>query len=178
MIGDPRRADVFTGPVINEKALDRFTAACTDAAATGSILIGGHRLEGGLYDRGSYAVPTVVTGLSSDHRINRDELFVPFLSLLEYDDLGEAIADANRSAFGLTAGIYTQDKAELDRFLDTIEAGVLYANRASGATTGAWPGFQTFCGWKGSGTSGKGGLGSWYLPQFMREQSHTLFGTL
>ena len=55
---------------------------------------------------------------------------------------------------------------------------MLYANRASGATTGAWPGFQTFCGWKGSGTTGKGGLGSWYVPQFMREQSHTIFGAL
>ena len=51
---------------------------------------------------------------------------------------------------------------------------MLYANRASGATTGAWPGFQTFCGWKGSGTTGKGGLGSWYVPQFMREQSRTV----
>jgi 1-pyrroline-5-carboxylate dehydrogenase len=57
-----------------------------------------------------------------------------------------------------------------------IEAGVLYANRAAGATTGAWPGYQTFCGWKGSGTTGKGGLGSWYVPQFMREQSRTIFG--
>jgi 1-pyrroline-5-carboxylate dehydrogenase len=178
VVGDPRRADVFTGPVINEKSLDRFTAACADAASEGQILIGGTGLEGGQFDRGPYAAPTVVTGLPKDHRINRDELFVPFLSLLEYDDLGEAIADANRSDFGLTAGIYTQAKAELERFLDTIEAGVLYANRASGATTGAWPGFQTFCGWKGSGTSGKGGLGSWYVPQFMREQSHTLFGTL
>ena len=65
----------------------------------------------------------------------------------------------------------------LERFLGTIEAGVLYANRASGATTGAWPGFQTFCGWKGSGTTGKGGLGSWYVPQFMREQSRTIFET-
>jgi 1-pyrroline-5-carboxylate dehydrogenase len=178
VIGDPRQANVFTGPVINGKSLDRFNAACSDAASAGSILIGGRQLEGGLYDRGPYAAPTVVTGLPNEHRINRDELFVPFLSLLEYDDLDDAIADSNRSAFGLTAGIYTQDKAELDRFLGTIEAGVLYANRASGATTGAWPGFQTFCGWKGSGTSGKGGLGSWYLPQFMREQSHTLFGTL
>jgi 1-pyrroline-5-carboxylate dehydrogenase len=98
--------------------------------------------------------------------------------LLPFDDLEEAIADSNRSAFGLTAGVYTQDEQELGLFLNTIEAGVLYANRASGATTGAWPGFQTFCGWKGSGTTGKGGLGSWYVPQFMREQSHTLFDTL
>ena len=178
VVGDPRRADVFMGPIINDKALDRFAGACADAASAGSILIGGSQLEGGQFDRGPYVAPTIVTGLPNDHRINRDELFAPFLSVLEFDDLGEAIGDANRSAFGLTAGIYTQDKRELDRFLDTIEAGVLYANRASGATTGAWPGFQTFCGWKGSGTTGKGGLGSWYLPQFMREQSHTLFGTL
>jgi acetoin utilization deacetylase AcuC-like enzyme len=46
-----------------------------------------------------------------------------------------------------------------------------YVNRRAGATTGAWPGTQTFCGWKSSGSTGKGGLGPWYLPQFMREQS-------
>lgn len=51
---------------------------------------------------------------------------------------------------------------------------MLYANRASGATTGAWPGGQPFCGWKGTGVGGKGGLGTWYLPQFMHEQSHTI----
>jgi hypothetical protein len=48
------------------------------------------------------------------------------------------------------------------------------ANRRGGATTGAWPGFETFCGWKGSGVSGKGGLGPDYLSRFMREQSHTI----
>jgi 1-pyrroline-5-carboxylate dehydrogenase len=176
-VGDPRQNDVFTGPVIDEGARDRLVAAGKDAAAVGSIVLGGGPLSGDPFDGGPYVAPTIVRGVPPDHRINRDELFVPFLSVLPLDDLGEAIADANRSAFGLTAGIYTEDKQELDRFLDTIEAGVLYANRASGATTGAWPGFQTFCGWKGSGTTGKGGLGSWYVPQFMREQSHTIFGT-
>lgn len=178
VIGDPRRRDVFMGPVINHASKDRFTVAAEDARSDGSIVLGGTPLSGGLYDQGPYVPPTVVQGLSSEHRLNRDELFLPFVSVLPFDDLGLALADANRSAFGLTAGIYTGDKDELDRFLTTIEAGVLYANRASGATTGAWPGFQTFCGWKGSGTSGKGGLGSWYVPQFMREQSHTLFGSL
>jgi 1-pyrroline-5-carboxylate dehydrogenase len=176
-VGDPRRQEVFMGPVISDKALDRFTNASNEAASVGKILTGGERLHGGVFDRGPYVQPTIVAGLPIDHRINRDELFLPFISLLPFDDLDQAIADANRSAFGLTAGVYTQDERELDRFLNTIEAGVLYANRASGATTGAWPGFQTFCGWKGSGTSGKGGLGSWYVPQFMREQSHTLFGS-
>lgn len=176
VVGDPRRQDVFMGPVIDAAARDRFALAATDAA--GSIVLGGTELAGGIFDRGPYVAPTIVAGLPRDHRINRDELFLPFVSILPFDDLDDAIADANRSAFGLTAGIFTQDKSELDRFLTTIEAGVLYANRASGATTGAWPGFQTFCGWKGSGTTGKGGLGNWYVPQFMREQSHTLFGSV
>jgi 1-pyrroline-5-carboxylate dehydrogenase len=177
-VGDPRQQEVFIGPIINDGALSRFTNASADAASSAAIVAGGEQLSGGIFDRGPYVQPTIVTGLSGDDRLNRDELFVPFLSVLAFDDLDAAIADANRSAYGLTAGIYTQDRAELDRFLSTIEAGVLYANRASGATTGAWPGFQTFCGWKGSGTSGKGGLGSWYVPQFMREQSHTVFGAL
>ena len=178
VVGDPRQQQVFMGPVIDEDALNRFVAASHEAGTAGSIVAGGHKLNGGVFERGPYVAPTIVRGLGPDHRINRDELFVPFISVLPFDDLDSAIADANRSAFGLTAGVYTQDKAELDRFLGTIEAGVLYANRASGATTGAWPGFQTFCGWKGSGITGKGGLGSWYVPQFMREQSHTIFGSL
>ncbi len=176
VVGDPRRRDVFMGPVIDEEALGRFTTAAKDATTVGNIIAGGKQLTGGLFDRGPYVAPTIVRGLSPDHRINRDELFLPFLSVLPFDDLDDAIADTNRSAFGLTAGIFTQDQAELDRFLGTIEAGVLYANRAAGATTGAWPGYQTFCGWKGSGATGKGGLGSWYVPQFMREQSRTIFG--
>ena len=177
VVGDPRKRDTFMGPVIDEDAVHRFRQASSEAAKDGSIVLGGEQLSGGLFDNGPYVAPTIVRGLAPDHRINRDELFLPFISVLPFDHLGEAIAEANRSAFGLTAGIYTRDEGDLDRFLSTIEAGVLYANRAAGATTGAWPGYQTFCGWKGSGTTGKGGLGSWYVPQFMREQSHTIFET-
>jgi 1-pyrroline-5-carboxylate dehydrogenase len=175
VVGDPRRREVFVGPVIDGAAVRRFSDASAEARSDGAILTGGTQLSGGIFDRGPYVAPTIVTGLPRDHRINRDELLVPFMSVLPFDDLDEAIADSNRSAYGLTAGIYTRDQAELDRFLGTIEAGVLYANRSSGATTGAWPGFQTFCGWKGSGITGKGGLGRWYVPQFMREQSQTIF---
>jgi 1-pyrroline-5-carboxylate dehydrogenase len=178
VVGDPRRRDVFMGPVVDDAALQRFETSSADSAAGGSIFRGGCRITDDWFDRGAYVAPTIVTGLAADHRLNRDEIFLPFISIVPFGDLDEAIADANRSEFGLTAGIYTQEQAELDRFLNTIEAGVLYANRASGATTGAWPGFQTFCGWKGSGTTGKGGLGSWYVPQFMREQSRTIFGAL
>jgi 1-pyrroline-5-carboxylate dehydrogenase len=174
-VGDPRSADVYVGPVIDGRAAERFEGAVAAARAAGEVLLGGARLSGGLYDKGPYVAPTIVADLPRDHAINRDELFLPFLSVLGFDDLAEAIADGNQVAYGLTAGIYSADERELNFFFDRAEAGVLYANRASGATTGAWPGIQTFAGWKGSGgSSGKGGLGPYYLQQFMREQSHTI----
>ena len=96
------------------------------------------------------------------------------LSVKVVDSLDEAIRLSNESVYGLTAGVYSEDPAEVDRFLATIEAGVLYVNRRAGATTGAWPGVQAFGGWKGSGSTGKAGLSLYYPAHFMREQSHTV----
>jgi 1-pyrroline-5-carboxylate dehydrogenase len=173
-VGDPRLAATFTGPVIGEAGARRFESALAAARAAGaSVLLGGHRLRDGLAAHGAYLEPTVVADAAPDHEINRHELFLPLLSLQSFDALGAAIDDSNRSPLGLSAGVYARDPEELALFDDRIEAGVLYANRSSGATTGAWPGFQTFCGWKGSGATGKGGLGPHYVQQFMREQSRT-----
>lgn len=173
-IGDPCERDVFMGPVISSAARQRLERAVAAARAAKAEVTGGRVLSGGLFDRGDYVEPTIVTGLPDDHALHRDELFLPFLTVRGFSSLDDAIARGNAVPYGLTAGVYTRDESELDLFLDTAEAGVLYANRASGATTGAWPGIQTFCGWKGSGTGSKGGLGTFYLPQFMREQSRTI----
>ena len=121
-------------------------------------------------------MPTIVTGLPLTHRLFREELFVPFLVVGEVESLDEALEHANATDYGLTAGIFSADQAEIRRFLDTIQAGVVYVNRRAGATTGAWPGIQSFGGWKGSGSSGKSGLGPYYVQQFMREQSQTVIG--
>jgi 1-pyrroline-5-carboxylate dehydrogenase len=118
----------------------------------------------------------VATGLPLEHRLFREELFVPFLVVGEVDSVDQAIELANGLDYGLTAGIYTRDRDVMRRFLDTIQAGVVYVNRKAGATTGAWPGVQSFGGWKGSGSSGKNGLGPHYVAQFMREQSQTMVG--
>jgi 1-pyrroline-5-carboxylate dehydrogenase len=107
----------------------------------------------------------------------REELFVPFLAVGEVGGLDEAIAESNAAEYGLTAGIFSADQEEVERFFDEIEAGVCYANKRSGATTGAWPGAQAFCGWKGSGSTGKGGCGPYYVAQFMREQNRTVIET-
>jgi len=92
------------------------------------------------------------------------------------DDADDALARANASDYGLTAGFYG-DAAETERFFDVIEAGVCYANRPQGATTGAWPGYQPFGGWKASGSTGKAAGSFYYLQQYMREQSQTRVGS-
>jgi 1-pyrroline-5-carboxylate dehydrogenase len=90
------------------------------------------------------------------------------------DSLEQGVEEANATEYGLTAAIFSEDESEIETFFNTIIAGVVYANRKGGATTGAWPGNQSFAGWKGSGSSGKGALGPYYVQQFMREQSQTV----
>jgi 1-pyrroline-5-carboxylate dehydrogenase len=176
-VGDPTRREAWMGPVINERALRKFTEAVEEAKRDGgTIEAGGEVLRDGDTGRGYFPTPTVVTGLPLEHRLFRDELFVPFLVVGEVDSLDEALQQANATPYGLTAGIFSGDQDEVRRFLDTIQAGVVYVNRRAGATTGAWPGIQSFGGWKGSGSSGKSGLGPYYVQQFMREQSQTVIG--
>ncbi len=170
MLGEPAEREMFVGPVVNEGSVARFEEAVADARRDGRVVTGGRRPG----RPGLFVEPTVVSGLPRGHRLERDELFLPFVTVSRVGSLDEAIAEANAPAYGLTAGIFSEDEGEQERFLDAIHAGVVYVNRRAGATTGAWPGTQTFCGWKSSGSTGKGGLGPWYLPQFMREQSRTV----
>jgi 1-pyrroline-5-carboxylate dehydrogenase len=176
-VGDPTRRDKWMGPVINERALSKFTGAVEEARRDGgTIEVGGDVLRDEGTERGYFPTPTVVTGLPLSHRLFHDELFVPFVVVGEVDSLDQALTEANATPYGLTAGIFSHDDAEIRRFLDAIQAGVVYVNRRAGATTGAWPGIQSFGGWKGSGSSGKSGLGPYYVQQFLREQSQTVMG--
>lgn len=172
-MGDPTERDIFFGPVINQRAVVRWEDAVRRARAEGEILMGGERMRGGVFDRGHFVAPTVAR-LPLRHPLFGEELFVPFLAVAEVDGFDQAVAEANAVEYGLTAGIFSRDPGEVERFFDEIEAGVCYANKRTGATTGAWPGAQPFCGWKGSGSSGKGGCGPYYVAQFMREQSRTV----
>jgi 1-pyrroline-5-carboxylate dehydrogenase len=176
-VGDPTQRDSWMGPVINERSLAKFTAAVEEATGDGgTIEVGGEVLADPTTERGFFPTPTVVTGLPLSHRLFHDELFVPFLVVGEVESLDQALQESNATPYGLTAGIFSHDDAEIRRFLDTIQAGVVYVNRRAGATTGAWPGIQSFGGWKGSGSSGKSGLGPYYVQQFLREQSQTVMG--
>jgi 1-pyrroline-5-carboxylate dehydrogenase len=164
-VGDPLDKDVYLGPVIEE--------AVAEAKKNGTVITGGERVTDGGFAKGTFVQPTIVEA-PADSWIWKKELFVPLVSVAPYEDLDEAIRLANDTEYGLTAGFYSEDRDEIDRWLDSIEAGVVYVNRRAGATTGAWPGVQPFGGWKGSGTSGKAGGGHYYVQQYLREQSRTV----
>jgi 1-pyrroline-5-carboxylate dehydrogenase len=175
VVGDPTSREAFLGPVINAWSVARFERAVEHARSAGEVVAGGSVLRGaGALPDGYYLAPTVVTGLPSDDWIFRDELFVPLVAVAPYDTLGEALTLANDTDLGLTAGFFSADPGEIEKFLDGIQAGVVYVNRAAGATTGAWPGVQPFGGWKGSGSGGKAGGGLYYVQQYLREQSRTV----
>lgn len=173
-IGDPVEQSTFIGPVIDEAAVNRFTEAVKEVELSGGkVLTGGNVLTDGEFADGNFVEPTVVEA-PGDSWVWSRELFIPFVSVMKIDSMDEGLKHSNDTEFGLTAGLFSNDEEEIERWFNGIQAGVTYVNRAAGATTGAWPDIQAFGGWKGSGTSNTGGGGPWYLRQFLREQSRTL----
>src|SRR4029077_9912264 len=130
-------------------------------------LAGGKALKEGALANGYFVAPTLVDGLPPDHYLFQNELFLPFAFIAGFETLDEALALANGTEYGLTAGFFSAEQTEIDAFLARVEAGVVYVNRKAGAATGAWPGVQPFGGWKGSGSSGKASGGLYYVQQFM-----------
>jgi acyl-CoA reductase-like NAD-dependent aldehyde dehydrogenase len=160
------------GPVINREAYGRFKKCMDNLAQFGTVHTGGKYLTTGALADGYFCAPTVGSA-PHEYRLWREEKFVPIVLVGEVDSLAEAIERANTSEYGLTAGFYGGTD-EIDRFLSGIEAGVVYVNRPQGATTGAWPGYQPFGGWKASGTTGKAIGSFYYVQQYLREQSQTI----
>jgi 1-pyrroline-5-carboxylate dehydrogenase len=172
-IGDPTDRAVFLGPVINKSSYNDYKNFCEELSQAGTILTGGKVLTEGDYGKGYFCTPTLVADVPLSHRLWKYEMFLPITTVARVGSLDEAMQHANDVDYGLTAGFYGS-KEEVKWFFQNIQAGVTYANRPQGATTGAWPGFQPFGGWKGSGSTGKNAGGHYYLPLYMHEQIQTL----
>lgn len=172
-VGDPTDKANWMGPVINQGSYQDYKNYTEELSQAGKILTGGKVLVDGELQKGFYCAPTLVADLPLDHRLWKHEMFLPITTVARVENLDEAIKHANDVNYGLTAGFYGSRK-ETKWFFENIKAGVTYANRPQGATTGAWPGFQPFGGWKGSGSSGKNAGGYYYLQLYMHEQIQTL----
>jgi 1-pyrroline-5-carboxylate dehydrogenase len=171
-IGDPTRRENWLGPVVNASSYREFSEFSEELSQAGEILHGGRQLTEGDFGKGYFCEPTLVDRVPLSHRLWQHEMFLPITMISSVDSLDEAMRLANDVRYGLTAGFYGSKK-EAQWFFENIEAGVTYANRPQGATTGAWPGFQPFGGWKGSGSTGKNAGGLYYVPLYLHEQIRT-----
>ncbi|KGQ20087.1 Aldehyde dehydrogenase [Lysobacter dokdonensis DS-58] len=172
-IGDARKREHWLGPVVNASAYANYARYVLDLEAGGARLLrGGKQLRENGGGKGYYVEP-VLAEADVSHPLWKQEMFLPIVMLHRYRDRDDAMRLANDTDMGLTAGFYG-GADEVPWFQDHIEAGVTYANRPQGATTGAWPGYQPFGGWKGSGSTGKAIASFYYLQQYLREQSRTV----
>ena len=172
-VGNPALRDTALGPVTTQGGYDSYLRYAAELRTQGArILAGGEQLRAGDFARGYYVRPTLAEAPPA-HPLWQEEMFLPILMSHRVSSNDEAMQLANDSPLGLTAGFYGAS-SEIAWFHEHIEAGVTYANRPQGATTGSWPGYQPFAGWKGSGNTGKAIASFYYLPQYLREQSQTV----
>jgi aldehyde dehydrogenase (NAD+) len=127
--GDPLDPKTRLGPMISAAQMERVLGYIEKGRSEGAeVLVGGGRA---LYDgeeRGFWVQPTVFDSVSEDHCIAREEIFGPVLSVLTFTDEDEALAMANRSEYGLAAGVWTRDIKKAHRFARDLQAGTVWIN--------------------------------------------------
>lgn len=168
-VGDPTSRHINIGPVVNSSSYRDFLMYTDALKEAGNALVGGHVLMQDELANGYFCAPTVATDVPLDHPLWKQEMFLPITMIHKVPSMAEAMHLANDVDYGLTAGFYGAED-EIQWFFENSQAGVNYANRPQGATTGAWPGYQPFGGWKASGSSGKNAGGHYYLQLYMHEQ--------
>jgi 1-pyrroline-5-carboxylate dehydrogenase len=162
--GDPAQ-NVYTGPVISEKAYRKILDYIEIGKKEGTLLNGGNAIE--TPEGGFYIAPTVFADVSPTARIALEEIFGPVLAVIKSHSFDDALAIANNTEYGLTGAIYTSSREKLDRARQEFHVGNLYFNRKC---TGAMVGAHPFGGFNMSGTDSKAG-GPDYLLLFTQAKS-------
>ena len=128
-VGNGLTDGVTIGPLIDERAVEKSEEHVKDALDRGATLIaGGKRLSGGEYEGGSFYAPTVLSGITDEMLIYREETFGPVAGLTPFDDEAQAIAYANDTVYGLAAYFHTRDYARLLRVAEKLDYGIIGAN--------------------------------------------------
>lgn len=121
--------DPDMGPHVSQGELETTLDYVNVGTGEGATLsYGGNRLTDGEYDAGHFVEPTIFTDVESDMRIMQEEVFGPFVGIVSYSDFDEAIELANDVAFGLSAGIVTNDHTKANRFIRDADYGVVKVN--------------------------------------------------
>ena len=128
-LGDGRKAGTDVGPLVHEASREKVERYVTIAAEQGGeIRTGGTRATGGALDHGFFFEPTIVTKVDRTHRIAREEIFGPVLSVIKVQDADEAFAINHEVAYGLSSSLYTRDVNTAFRALTLLDNGITYIN--------------------------------------------------
>ena len=130
-VGDPMSEDTDMGPLATSQMLEDVADQVRKSVEAGArVLTGGEPMD----EPGNFYPPTVITDIPKDSPAYREEIFGPVASLFRVRDIDEAIHLANDTAFGLSSSAWTNDPAEQERFINEIEAGMVYVNRMTEST--------------------------------------------
>jgi acyl-CoA reductase-like NAD-dependent aldehyde dehydrogenase len=127
-LGNPLDSETTLGPMAHVRFADEVRAQTTEAIAAGATA----QIDPALFlqDGGAYLMPQILTDVTHDMRVMRDESFGPVVGIMAVKDDAEAIRLMNDSNFGLTASLWTQDAKRAEDIADQIETGTVFMNRA------------------------------------------------
>ncbi|AEB12863.1 L-glutamate gamma-semialdehyde dehydrogenase [Marinithermus hydrothermalis] len=165
LVVGPAEENPDLGPVINAEQEEKILGYIEIGQSEGQLRLGGKKLEG----EGYFLAPTVFDDVDPKARIAQEEIFGPVLSVIRVPDFDAALEVANDTVYGLTGGVYSRDRARLERARREFMVGNLYFNRK---ITGALVGVQPFGGFNLSGTNAKTGSPD-YLGLFLLMKSVT-----
>lgn len=124
-LGGPDEENVFSGPLISAKQLNRVLGFIDEGKSDGvDVVAGGHRLD----RKGYFVHPTVLTNVNRDMRLYQQEIFGPVVTILPFDDEDEAVAMANDTTYGLAATAYTENVSRAHRMAKRLQAGTVTIN--------------------------------------------------
>jgi gamma-glutamyl-gamma-aminobutyraldehyde dehydrogenase len=126
-VGDPLDPETTMGPLVDEQHVERVLGYIESGRDGGTIRIGGGRVAVNGDDR-CFVEPTVIDGISNEHRIAQEEVFGPVLTVLEFDQEEEAVALANQTRYGLAASIWTSNLSRAHRLARRLRAGTVSVN--------------------------------------------------
>ena len=165
-VGDPASEQTQMGPLVSQShraSIERYVQIGLDEG--GTLLAGGARPAGALFERGSYYLPTVIEGLLNSARMCQEEIFGPVLALLPWSDEADLIRQCNDNVYGLAAGIWTRDYKTVWRLGSALQTGTVWVN-----TYKQFSSSTPFGGVKMSGTGReKGRLG---ILEYMAQKSY------
>jgi succinate-semialdehyde dehydrogenase/glutarate-semialdehyde dehydrogenase len=172
-LGSGFERGVTTGPLINDRALQRAHGLVTRALDAGAeLLCGGQILNRDLESssEGVFYAPTVLAQVTAEMEIARAELFAPIVTLIPFDDEADVVRMANDTPYGLAAYFFTEDHRRIWRVSEALEYGMVAVNDGSISTAVA-----PFGGVKESGIGREGS--SWGLDEFL-EMKYVMMGSL